>query len=228
MTKKEICARIQEIAIIPAVWVSSREDVSFAADSLAGAGIPILEVSVESFETIDLIAHLVRSHKGMIVGAGTVLDTETARRAVDAGTGFLTAPVFNYSVAEFATQRDIALIPGALTPTEVHTAWRLGSDFVKVFPCSQVGGDKYIKALKKALPQIPLVASGGVNQHTATGFILAGAAALGVGMDLIPPDAIARRQVERIQELARRFCGFVKDGRTRLAGGTANHRVVKK
>ena len=228
MTKKEICARIQEIAIIPAVWVSSREDASFAAGSLAGAGIPILEVSVESLETIALIAHLVRSHEGMIVGAGTVLDTETAKRAFDAGAGFLTAPVFNYSIAEFATERDIALIPGALTPTEVHTAWRLGADFVKVFPCSQVGGDKYIKALKKALPQIPLVASGGVTQHTATGFILAGAAALGVGLDLIPPDAIARRQVERIQELAHRFCRFVKDARTRLAGGTAKHRVVKK
>jgi 2-dehydro-3-deoxyphosphogluconate aldolase/(4S)-4-hydroxy-2-oxoglutarate aldolase len=227
MTKTEICARIQEIGIIPAVWVSSMEDASFAADSLAGAGIPILEVSIEGPETIDLIAHLVRSRDGMIVGAGTVLDTETARRAFDAGAGFLTAPVFNYSIAEFATRQEIAFIPGALTPTEVHTAWRLGSDFVKVFPCSQVGGDKYIKALEKALPQIPLVASGGVTQRTATGFILAGAAALGVGMDLIPPDAIARRQVERIQELSHRFCGFVKDARTRLAAGTTKHRAVK-
>jgi len=165
MTKSEICARIQEIGIIPAVWVSSSDDASFAADSLAGAGIPILEVSVETVDTIDLIAHLVRSHQGMIVGAGTVLDTETAKRAFDAGAGFLTAPVFNYSIAEFAADRDIALIPGALTPTEVHTAWRLGADFVKVFPCSQVGGDKYIKALKKALPQVPLVASGGDSTY---------------------------------------------------------------
>ena len=179
MTKKEICAGIQEIAIIPAVWVSSREDASFAADSLAGGGIPIMEVSVEGPETIDLIAHLVRSHEGMIVGAGTVLDAETARRAFDARAGFLTAPVFNYSIADFAAKEDLALILGALTPTEVLTAWRLGSDFVKVFPCSQVGGDKYIKASKKALPEVSLVASGGVTQRTATGFILAGAAALG-------------------------------------------------
>jgi 2-dehydro-3-deoxyphosphogluconate aldolase/(4S)-4-hydroxy-2-oxoglutarate aldolase len=228
MTKKEICARIQEIGIIPAVWVSSWEDASFAADSLAGGGIPILEISVEGPETTDLISHLVRSHEGMIVGAGTVLDTETASRAFDAGAHFLTAPVFNYSVAEFAATEDLALIPGALTPTEVFTAWKLGADFVKVFPCSQVGGDKYIKALKKALPQVSLVASGGVTQQTATGFILAGAAALGVGMDLIPPDAIARRQVGRIQELARRFFGFVTGARTRLAEGEAKHPVGKK
>ncbi len=224
MTKQEICARIQDIGIIPAVWVSSREDASFAADSLAGGGIPILEITVEGPEEIDLITHLVRFHAGMIVGAGTVLDTETARRAVDAGARFLTAPGFDYSIVEFAAKENLAVIPGALTPTEVLTAWRLGSDFVKVFPCSQVGGDKYIKALKKALPHVSLVASGGVTQHTATGFILAGAAALGVGLDLIPPDAIARRQVERIQELAHRFCGFVKDARTRLAGGSAKHR----
>ena len=228
MNKKEICARIQEVGIIPAVWVSSREDAGFAADSLAGGGIPILEISVEGPETIDLISHLVRSHEGMIVGAGTVLDTETARRAFDAGARFLTAPVFNYSVAEFAATQGLALIPGALTPTEVFTTWQLGADFVKVFPCSQVGGDRYIKALKKALPQVSLVASGGVTQHTATGFILAGAAALGVGMDLIPPDAIARRQVERIQELAHRFLGFVKDARARLAGVTPKHPVGRK
>jgi len=228
MTKKEICARIQDIGIIPAVWVSSSEDASFAADSLAGGGIPVLEVTVEGRETIDLIAHVVRSHKGMIVGAGTVLDTEMAKRAVDAGACFLTAPGFDYSILEFAAQGDLVVIPGALTPTEVLTAWRLGSDFVKVFPCSQVGGDKYIKALKKALPQVSLVASGGVTQHTAAGFILAGAAALGVGMDLIPPDAIARRQVERIHELAHRFLGFVKDARARLELGTPKRPAGRK
>lgn len=228
MTKKEICARIQEIGIIPAVWVSSTEDASFAADSLAGGGIPILEITVERRETIDLIAHVVRSHDEMIVGAGTVLDTETAILAVDAGARFLTAPGFDYSIVELAMKKDLVVIPGALTPTEVVTAWRVGADFVKVFPCSQVGGDKYIKALKKALPQVSLVPSGGVTQHTAAGFILAGATALGVGMDLIPPDAIARRQVERIHELAHRFLGFVKDARTRLTKGKANHPVGKK
>jgi 2-dehydro-3-deoxyphosphogluconate aldolase/(4S)-4-hydroxy-2-oxoglutarate aldolase len=219
MTKHEICARIEEIGVIPAVWVSSEADARFAAESLAGGGIPILEMTVEGAESIQLIAQVVRAHPETIVGAGTVLDCDTAQRAIDAGARFLTAPGFDYSIVEFAAKEEIAVIPGALTPTEVVTAWRVGSDFVKVFPCSQVGGDRYIKALKKALPRIPLVASGGVTQHTATGFILAGAAALGVGMDLIPSDAIARRQVERIQELSHRFLAFVQDARSRLAHG---------
>jgi len=219
MTKHEICARIEEIGIIPAVWVSTEADALFAAESLAGGGIPILEVTVEGPETLELIARLTSKHPDILVGVGTVLDAEMARRALDVGARFLTSPDFNYSIVEFAVKEDLAVIPGALTPSEVVTAWRVGSDFVKVFPCSQVGGEKYIKALKKALPQIPLVASGGVTQHTAAGFVLAGAAALGVGLDLIPPDAITRRQVERIQELSHRFLAFVKDARTRLMEG---------
>jgi 2-dehydro-3-deoxyphosphogluconate aldolase/(4S)-4-hydroxy-2-oxoglutarate aldolase len=228
MTKHEICARIEEIGIIPAVWVSSEADALFAAESLAGGGIPILEVTVEGPETLELIARLTSTHPEILVGAGTVLDAEMARRALDVGARFLTSPDFNYSIVEFAVKEDLAVIPGALTPSEVVTAWRVGSDFVKVFPCSQVGGEKYIKALKKALPQIPLVASGGVTQHTAAGFVLAGAAALGVGLDLIPPDAITRRQVERIQELSHRFLAFVKDARARLVEARAKRPKMKQ
>ncbi|HXW14505.1 MAG TPA: bifunctional 4-hydroxy-2-oxoglutarate aldolase/2-dehydro-3-deoxy-phosphogluconate aldolase [Terriglobia bacterium] len=219
MTKVEICQRIQEIGVIPAIWVTSAEDACFAAESLEGGGIPILEVTITGPEAIDLIAHTVSHHSKVIVGAGTVLDTETAKRAAAAGANFLTAPGFDYSLVEYAAKENVAIVPGALTPTEVITAWRVGADFVKVFPCSQVGGDKYIKALKKAVPQIPLIAAGGVTQHTATGFILAGAAAVGVGTDLIPPEAIARRQAERIQELSHRFLAFVNDARARLAKG---------
>jgi 2-dehydro-3-deoxyphosphogluconate aldolase/(4S)-4-hydroxy-2-oxoglutarate aldolase len=221
MNKTEVCERIQEIGIIPAIWVSSAEDACFAADSLEGGGIPILEITVTGPEEVDLVAHVVRHHEKVIVGAGTVLDTEMARRSVDAGARFLTAPGFDYSIVEFATKQNLVVIPGALTPTEVVTAWRVGADFVKVFPCAQVGGDKYVKALKKALPQIPLIAAGGVTQHTAAGFILAGAAALGVGMDLIPSDAIARRQVERIRELSHRFLRHVANARNRLGAGKA-------
>lgn len=228
MTKHEICARIEEIGIIPAVWVSTEADALFAAESLAGGGIPILEVTVEGPETLELVARLTSKHPDILVGVGTVLDAEMARRALDVGARFLTLPDFNYSIVEFAVKEDLAIIPGALTPSEVVTAWRVGSDFVKVFPCSQVGGEKYIKALKKALPQIPLVASGGVTQQTAAGFVLAGAAALGVGLDLIPPDAITRRQVERIQELSRRFLAFVKDARARLVQARAKRPKMKR
>lgn len=155
------------------------------------------------------------------------MDTEMARKCVDAGASFLTSPGLDQSLIEFAAKKDVAVLAGALTPTEVITAWRAGSDFVKVFPCAQVGGESYIRALKAPLPQIPLIAAGGVNQQTAANFILAGATAIGVGAELIPTEAIERRQSERIRELAQRFVGFVKDARARLEARKPR-RVVKK
>jgi 2-dehydro-3-deoxyphosphogluconate aldolase/(4S)-4-hydroxy-2-oxoglutarate aldolase len=217
MKKTEVCELIKEIGIVPAIRVSSAEEAHFVADCVAGGGIPIVEITMTVPEAVELISHLVRHHKEMIVGAGTVLDTETARRCVDAGASFLTAPGFNLAIVEFAAKTDVAVLPGALTPTEVVTAWQAGSNFVKVFPCAQVGGDKYIKALTTALPQIPLIAAGGVTQQTAANFILAGATAIGVGTELIPTEAIELREPERIRELAQRFLGFVNDARHRLA-----------
>jgi 2-dehydro-3-deoxyphosphogluconate aldolase / (4S)-4-hydroxy-2-oxoglutarate aldolase len=216
MTKTEVCEFIREIGIIPAIRVSSAEEAHFAADCVTAGGIPIVEITMTVPEAVSLIAHLASHHKTMVVGAGTVLDTETARRCVDAGASFLTAPGFDPELVEFALKQELAVLPGALTPTEVVMAWRSGADLVKVFPCAPVGGDKYIKALKTALPQIPLMAAGGVNQQTATNFILAGATAIGVGSELIPPEAIEQRESARIRELARRFIGFVKEGRDRL------------
>jgi 2-dehydro-3-deoxyphosphogluconate aldolase/(4S)-4-hydroxy-2-oxoglutarate aldolase len=126
------------------------------------------------------------------------------------------APELYLEVVRFAAKQDIAMLPSALKPTEVAAAWRSGADFVKVFPCAQVGGEKYIKALHTSLPQIPLIATGDVNQQTAASFILSGAAAIGVGAKLIPTEAIERRQRDRIRELALRFVGFVKDSRDRV------------
>jgi len=120
-------------------------------------------------------------------------------------------------MVEFAAQQGIAVLPGAMTPTEVIAAWEGGADFVKVYPCEALGGEKYIKALGTAMPQIPLIAAGGVKQQTASGFILAGASAIGVGTELIPADAIANRETERIQELAQRFLTAVSAARERLA-----------
>jgi 2-dehydro-3-deoxyphosphogluconate aldolase/(4S)-4-hydroxy-2-oxoglutarate aldolase len=216
MKKTEVCDLIQNVGVLPAVRVSSAEDAHFAADCVTTGGIPIVEITMTVPEAVSLISHLVSQHRNLVVGAGTVLDLETARRCVDAGASFLTAPGFDPALVEFAAKEDLAVLPGALTPTEVVMAWRAGGDFVKVFPCAQVGGDKYIKALKTALPQIPLIAAGGVNQQTATHFIMAGATAIGVGNELIPPEAIEMRESARIRELARRFTVFVKEGRDRL------------
>jgi 2-dehydro-3-deoxyphosphogluconate aldolase / (4S)-4-hydroxy-2-oxoglutarate aldolase len=227
MNKREVCALIQEIGIVPAVRVCSAEDAHFAVESVSHGGVPIVEITMTVEGAIDLISHLVHYHPKMLVGAGTIMDTEMARKCVDAGAGFLTSPGLDLAIIEFAAKRDIAVLAGALTPTEVITAWRAGSDFVKVFPCAQVGGDSYIKALRAPLPQVPLIAAGGVNQQTAANFILAGANAIGVGTELIPTEAIERRQAARIRELAQRFVGFVKDGRARLDARKPKH-VAKK
>jgi 2-dehydro-3-deoxyphosphogluconate aldolase / (4S)-4-hydroxy-2-oxoglutarate aldolase len=216
MTRDEVCARIREIGIIPAIRVSSYDDAHFAIEAVAGGGIPIVEVTMTVPGAVDLITHLVQHHRKTVVGAGTVLNIDTARQCKDAGANFITAPGFNPAIVEFARHEGLAVLPGGLTPTEVVDAWMAGADFVKVFPCSLVGGDKYIKALKTALPQISLIAAGGVNQQTAANLIVAGADAIGVGTDLIPADAIRLRKPDRIKELALRFAGFVKDGRDRL------------
>jgi 2-dehydro-3-deoxyphosphogluconate aldolase / (4S)-4-hydroxy-2-oxoglutarate aldolase len=216
MTKEEVCARIKEIGIIPAIKVHSSDDAHFAAEAVTHGGIPIVEITLTVPGAVELISHLVRHHSKMLVGAGTVLDTETARRCVDAGASFLTAPALDREVVEFAVKQSLCVLPGALTPTEIVEAWKAGSDFVKVFPCAQVGGDKYIRAINSSLPQIPLIAAGGVNQQTAAAFILAGATAIGVGTELIPTEAISMRQPKRIRELARRFLLFVKEGREQL------------
>jgi 2-dehydro-3-deoxyphosphogluconate aldolase/(4S)-4-hydroxy-2-oxoglutarate aldolase len=216
MTKDEVCKRIREVGIIPAIRVSSSEDARFAAEAVASGGIPILEITMTVPGACGLISDLIRGHPGFIVGAGTVLNIDTARQCEDAGANFITAPGFKPTIVEFAVKEGLAVLPGGLTPTEVVDAWMAGADFVKVFPCSAVGGDKYIKALKTALPQIPMIAAGGVNQHSAANLIVAGAEALGVGKELIPADAIQLRKADRIRELSHRFAGFVQDGRERL------------
>src|SRR5258708_15710068 len=123
---------------------------------------------------------------------------------MDAGAKFLTSPGLDLELVEFALKQNTVVFPGALTPTDVMTAWKAGSDFVKVFPCAPLGGPSYIKALKSPFPDVPLIASGGVNQHTAAEFILAGAIAIGIGRDFIQPDAIKPRAREWIRDLSPR------------------------
>jgi 2-dehydro-3-deoxyphosphogluconate aldolase / (4S)-4-hydroxy-2-oxoglutarate aldolase len=217
VSKDEVCDAIQHIGIIPAVRVSSTDDAHFAVEAVASGGIPIVEITMTVPGAIEVISHVTRYHPKVIVGAGTVLKIETAEQCVDAGAQFITAPGFNSRVVEFATKHNVAVLAGALTPTEVIEAWETGSHFVKVFPCAPVGGEVYLRAINTALPQIPLIAAGGVNQQTARAFILAGATAIGIGKDLIPQDAIARRQADRIRELAHRYLGFVKEARALLA-----------
>jgi len=217
MKSEEVRARIEEIGIIPMVRVSSAEDACFAAEAVASGGIPIVEMAMTVPGASEVISQLVRSAPELIVGAGSVLNTEMARLCVDAGARFLTSEGFDAELVEFAVKEGVVVLPGALTPTEVITAWKASADFVKIFPCAQLGGDSYIRALKAALPQVPLVAAGGVTQLTAGNLILAGAAALGVGRELIPTGAIQQRRAGWVHELARRFLALVKNARSQAA-----------
>jgi len=140
----------------------------------------------------------------------------------------LTCDGLHSAVVEFAAQEEVVAIPGALTPTEVMDAWEARSDFVKVVPCAQIGGESYLLSLSRMFPQIPLIAAGGVNQQNATKFILAGAIALGIGRELMPLEAIRLRQSDRIGELARRFLGFVKAGRDHLAARKARKMALEE
>ena len=176
MNKEEVHARIEEIAIIPAVHVKSAEQARYAAESLHRAGTPIAEITMTVPGALEVISDLVSRLPEMIVGAGTVLDAQTAERCVDGGTKFLTSTGLVPEVVEFARKKGVLVIPGALTPSEVIHAWKAGADFVKIFPCAPLGGDAYIRALKAPFPQIPFVAAGGVNQQTTVSYILAGAA----------------------------------------------------
>lgn len=213
MSKEDVKALIAHIGIFPGIRVDAADHALWAAETLYAAGIPVAEITMTTPGAVDVIRQLAHRYPDMAVGAGTVLDEKTAERCLDAGATFLTSTGLVPEVLEAALRRKAVAIPGALTPTEVITAWKAGADFIKIFPAASVGGDLYIRSLRLPLPQIDLIAAGGVNQQTAIGYILAGVTALGVGMELLPREAVLHRQDHRVHGLARRFLGFVKEGR---------------
>lgn len=213
MNKQEVRRRIEEVGIIPSVRASSADGALFAAEAVWRGGIPIVEIALTVPDAHQVIAKCLQYRPNSIVGAGGVFDVEAARRAIEAGAQFLSTDGLDPETVKFATREGVVVIPGTLTPTDVMAAWKLAPDFVKVVPCGHVGGASYVRSLKTMFPEVPLIAAGGVSQSTATNFILAGAAALGIGADLIPREAIRMKQSDRIAELARRFIGFVNEAR---------------
>jgi 2-dehydro-3-deoxyphosphogluconate aldolase / (4S)-4-hydroxy-2-oxoglutarate aldolase len=219
MDKQQVRNQILEIGVVPVVRAGSAAEARLAAQAVCDGGIPIVEVTMTVPGAIDVIRELRKSApSSVLIGAGTVLDVEAARRCLDAGAQFLVSPGLNVPTVEFAVKSGVLMLAGALTPTEVITAWSAGSDFVKVFPCGQVGGAKYIKALKGPLPQVPLVPTGGVNLNTAAEFIEAGSAALGIGGELVQADALKSGKAEVIVENARKFLAIVKQAREAKSG----------
>lgn len=222
MEKQKVRRRIEEIGIVPVVRASSPREACLAAEAVCKGGIPIVEITMTVPGAIEVIRELAKScGDEVLIGAGTVLNADDARRCLDAGAEFLVSPGFNRATVEFAARESKLILAGALTPTEIIEAWSAGSDLVKVFPCGQVGGAKYIKALKGPLPQVPLVPTGGVNLSTAAEFIEAGAAALGIGGELVQVEALRSNKPELIVETARKFLEIVATTRVKLSDAAA-------
>jgi 2-dehydro-3-deoxyphosphogluconate aldolase / (4S)-4-hydroxy-2-oxoglutarate aldolase len=213
MKKEDVCAKIKSVALIPAVRVSTPEDAWFAAEAVSRGGIPIVELTMTVPKAAELITHLRKKHPHMVVGAGTVLDVETARACLDAGANFITSPGLDLATVEFAVKQGVAVLPGMLTASEVMAAVKAGADFIKIFPCAQVGGPAYIRALRAPFPNVAFIAAGGVNQQNAGDYIQAGVAAVGIGSHLIPPRAIEAKEAGWIVELARRYAHIVSQTR---------------
>jgi 2-dehydro-3-deoxyphosphogluconate aldolase/(4S)-4-hydroxy-2-oxoglutarate aldolase len=213
MTRSQVRQRIIDGGIIPVVRAPSAELALAVSRAVEAGGIGMVEVTMTVPGAIEVISQLARSHGDILIGAGTVLEAETAQQCLDAGAQFLVSPGFDAGTVELAARQDVVVMAGALTPTEVIHAWKAGVDFVKIFPCGNVGGPSYIKALKAALPQIPMVPTGGVNLSTAAAFLEAGSAALGVGGDLISAAALKSGNFEVITELARQYLAIFNEAR---------------
>ena len=214
--REQIWALIEDAGIIPAIRVPSAADALFGAAAVYRGGIRIVELTMTVPGAIDVISELKRTHPDLVVGAGTVLTVDAAQACLSAGAEFLTSPGLDLEIVEFAVRRNVVIIPGVLTPTEVMLARKAGADLVKVFPCAQVGGPGYIRALKAPFPDVRMIASGGVNQQTAGDFIRAGAFALGIREELIPADAVQGRDQDWIRELTHRFLAIVKRARSAM------------
>jgi 2-dehydro-3-deoxyphosphogluconate aldolase/(4S)-4-hydroxy-2-oxoglutarate aldolase len=217
MNKSDVLQRIRDTGLIPVVRVESADQAMRAVEAIKAGGVGVLEVTMTVPGAIGVIEQLAKAYGGeAVIGAGTVLDPETARACILAGAQFIVSPALNEETIAFCRKNDVAVFPGALTPTEVLRAWNAGADAVKVFPAGAVGGASYLKALKAPLPQIELVPTGGVSLKTAADFIKAGAMALGVGADLVDMKALREGNAELITERARQFIEIVREARRNL------------
>jgi 2-dehydro-3-deoxyphosphogluconate aldolase / (4S)-4-hydroxy-2-oxoglutarate aldolase len=218
MNKTDALQRIRDLGLIPVVRAESADLAMRAVEAIKAGGVDVLEVTMTVPGAIRVIEQLAKAYGAeTLIGAGTVLDPETARACIQAGAQFIVSPALNEETIAFCRDNDVAVFPGALTPTEVVRAWNAGADAVKVFPAGAVGGPSYLKALKAPLPQIELVPTGGVSLKTAADFIKAGAMALGVGADLVDLKALREGHEGLITERARQFIEIVQVARAASA-----------
>ena len=218
MNKTDVLKQIRDIGIIPVVRATSADEAMRAIDAIREGGVSVLEITMTVPGAVSVIEQLAKNYgNDVLVGAGTVLDPETARACILSGAKFVVSPALNVETIECCRRYGVAVMPGALTPTEVVQAWTAGADFVKVFPAGALGGASYLKALKAPLPQIELVPTGGVSLKTAADFIKAGASALGVGADLVDLKAVRDGQASIITERAKQYVQIVREARAGMS-----------
>jgi len=212
--KQEVIRKIKDTGLIPVVRATTGDEAMRAIDAIREGGVSVLEITMTVPGAVKLIKQVAKRYgNDALVGAGTVLDPEAAKACIASGAQFIVSPALNPETVAYCRSVGVVVMPGALTPTEVVQAWNAGADFVKVFPAGAVGGARYLKALKAPLPQIELVPTGGVSLTTAGDFIRAGAAALGVGSDLVDLNAIREGQAAQITERARQFLEIIREAR---------------
>jgi 2-dehydro-3-deoxyphosphogluconate aldolase/(4S)-4-hydroxy-2-oxoglutarate aldolase len=215
INKAEVLERIREVGLIPVVRAESAEMARRAVAAVCEGGISIVEITMTVPGAINVIRSLAEeSGTETLIGAGTVLDAQTAEKCVQAGAQFIVSPALDLKTIAWCKEMGIAMMAGALTPTEIYTAWSAGADLVKVFPAGAVGGPTYLKAIKGPLPHIKLVPTGGVFLTTAAAFIEAGAEALGVGTDLIDTKVLKDGLDGVISDRARQYVEIVKQARS--------------
>jgi 2-dehydro-3-deoxyphosphogluconate aldolase/(4S)-4-hydroxy-2-oxoglutarate aldolase len=214
MIKSEVLKHIRATGLIPVIRAETAELALRAVAAIKAGGVDVLEVTMTVPGAIEVIEQLNAAFGSeVLIGAGTVLDPETAERCIKAGAQFIVSPALNEETIAFCRSQEVAVFPGALTPTEVVRAWNAGADAVKIFPAGALGGASYLKALKAPLPQVELVPTGGVSLKTAADFIRAGAMALGVGADLVDTKALREGHDEIVTERARQYLEVVREAR---------------
>lgn len=214
MNKQAVIEQIEKTGIVPVIRASSADEASRLIEAIRAGGIDIFEITLTVPDAVRLIESLSNRFAGAaLIGAGTVLTPDEARGCIDAGAQFIISPALNFETVAVCRKREIAVMPGALTPTEIVAAWNAGADFVKVFPAGALGGASYIKSLKAPLPHVKIIPTGGVSLANAADFLRAGASALGVGADLADLQALRDGSENEITERARRFSGIVKAAR---------------
>jgi 2-dehydro-3-deoxyphosphogluconate aldolase/(4S)-4-hydroxy-2-oxoglutarate aldolase len=213
MKKAEVIKRVVEGGVIPVIRAASKAEARSVIEAIAAGGVTAIEVTMTVPGAVELIAELSRERSDLLLGAGSVLEPETARECIGAGARYIVSPATNFDTIEYCNESDIVIMPGALTPTEVVNAWDAGADFVKIFPADSMGGAKYLRSLKAPLPHIKLIPTGGVSLTTAAEFIKAGAEAVGVGADLVNLNAIRRERAGEITEAAREYLRIVAEAR---------------